>query len=81
MTSRAASAEWLSGFIPDLPTPFNDRGEIDIAAFGRLCERQVAAGATALVVGETAGENATLEFLEREQLVRIAAGIARGRAR
>ncbi|QOZ27745.1 4-hydroxy-tetrahydrodipicolinate synthase [Bradyrhizobium sp. CCBAU 51753] len=81
MTSRAASAEWLSGFIPDLPTPFNDRGEIDTEAFGRLCERQIAAGATALVVGETAGENATLEFFEREQLVRIAAGIARGRAR
>jgi len=81
MTSRAYSAEWLSGFIPDLPTPFNAQGEIDAEAFGRLCERQITAGATALVVGETAGESSTLEPAERTQLVRIAAGVARSRAR
>ncbi len=81
MIPLAHSTQWLSGFIPDLPTPLNDRGEIDADAFGRLCRRQIAAGATALVVGETAGECATLEPAEREQLVRIAAGIARGRAR
>lgn len=81
MTSSAHSAEWLSGYIPDLPTPFNDLGRIDETAFGRLCERQIAAGAAALVVGETAGENSTLEPAERAQLVRIAAYIARKRVR
>lgn len=80
-TSRADTAEWLSGFIPDLPTPFDHRDDIDTEAFGRLCERQIAAGASALVVGEAAGESSTLEPAERVQLVRIAAGIARKRVR
>ncbi|WP_076865778.1 4-hydroxy-tetrahydrodipicolinate synthase [Bradyrhizobium mercantei] len=80
-TSRADTAEWLSGFIPDLPTPFNHRDEIDTDAFGRLCERQIAAGASALVVGETAGESATLEPAERVQLVDVAARVARKRVR
>ncbi|WOH79959.1 4-hydroxy-tetrahydrodipicolinate synthase [Bradyrhizobium sp. BEA-2-5] len=79
--AKADLAGWLSGFIPDLPTPFNHRGEIDADAFGRLCERQIAAGATALVVGETAGESATLEPAERAQLVRITADVARKRVR
>jgi len=80
-TSRADSGEWLSGFIPDLPTPFNHRDEIDTDAFGRLCERQIAAGATALVVGETAGESSTLAPAERVRLVEIATRIARKRVR
>lgn len=78
---NADSAEWLSGFIPDLPTPFDLHDEIDADAFGRLCERQIAAGATALVVGETAGESSTLEPAERAQLVSIAARVARKRVR
>ncbi|WP_166304062.1 dihydrodipicolinate synthase family protein [Bradyrhizobium sp. 2S1] len=81
VTAKADTAEWLSGYIPDLPTPFNHQGEIDAEAFGRLCERQISAGATALVVGETAGESSTLEPAERVHLVRIAAGVARKRVR
>jgi len=81
MTHPATSFEWLTGYIPDLPTPFNDRGGIDEAAFARLCERQIAAGASALVVGETAGENSTLEPAEREQLVGAAVETARKRVR
>ncbi len=80
MTSSAHSADWLSGYIPDLPTPFSDQGKIDEKAFGRLCERQIAAGATALLVGETAGESATLTSDERERLIRIAVDVAAGRA-
>lgn len=81
MLSPPQPAEWLSGYIPDLPTPFDDQGGIDEAAFGRLCERQIAAGATALVVGETSGESSTLEPAERERLVRIAVDVARHRVR
>jgi 4-hydroxy-tetrahydrodipicolinate synthase len=81
MPLKSDSAGWLSGFIPDLPTPFNHQGEIDADAFGRLCERQIAAGATALVVGETSGESSTLEPEERVQLVRVAASVARKRVR
>ncbi|MFB9266379.1 4-hydroxy-tetrahydrodipicolinate synthase [Bradyrhizobium erythrophlei] len=74
-------SEWLSGYIPDLPTPFTERGGIDETAFGRLCQRQITAGATALLVGETAGESATLSPDEHERLVRIAVDVAAGRVR
>jgi 4-hydroxy-tetrahydrodipicolinate synthase len=80
MTS-IASADWLGGYIPDLPTPFDRNDRVDHDAFAILCERQVAAGASALVVGETAGEASTLSVDERILLVRRAVAVARGRAR
>lgn len=73
-------APWLAGYIPDLPTPFDGNGEIDSAAFRQLCERQIAAGASALVIGETAGEDSTLSPPEHSALVRIAVRVSRGRA-
>jgi len=72
-------ATWLSGYIPDLPTPFDAAGELDLAAFRRLCERQIAAGVTALVVGELTGEDATLSDAEHSALTRIAVRTSRGR--
>lgn len=74
------SATWLAGYIPDLPTPFDNAGEVDLGAFRRLCERQIAAGATALVVAETNGEDSTLDHAEHTALVRIAVRASRGRA-
>jgi 4-hydroxy-tetrahydrodipicolinate synthase len=71
---------WLAGYIPDLPTPFDAGGEIDLPAFGKLCERQIVAGATALVVGETTGEGSTLTQAEHSALVRAAVRISQGRA-
>lgn len=73
-------ATWLTGYIPDLPTPFDSAGELDLAAFRRLCERQIAAGATALVVGELTGEDSTLSDAEHSVLTRIAVRTSRGRA-
>lgn len=73
-------ATWLAGYIPDLPTPFDNAGEVDLGAFRRLCERQIAAGATALVVAETNGEDSTLDHAEHTALVRIAVRASRGRA-
>jgi 4-hydroxy-tetrahydrodipicolinate synthase len=67
--------------IADLPTPFNATGAIDLNAFAALCERQIAAGAPALVVCETAGEASTLSAAEQELVIRTAADIARGRSR
>jgi 4-hydroxy-tetrahydrodipicolinate synthase len=55
MTSLAHPATWLAGYIPDLPTPFDENGGLDLAAFAKLCERQIDAGVSAIVVGETAG--------------------------
>jgi 4-hydroxy-tetrahydrodipicolinate synthase len=79
--SENRSTAWLSGYIPDLPTPFDPNGEIDLDAFSVLCERQIKAGVSALVVCETAGEASTLSSAERDILIRTAIDIARGRVR
>lgn len=71
----------FTGFIPDLPTPFDASGGIDLKAFAAQCERQVAAGVAALVVCETAGEAPTLSPAEQELVIRTAVDVARGRVR
>jgi 4-hydroxy-tetrahydrodipicolinate synthase len=65
-------AKWLTGFIPDIPTPFNADGSIDFAAFARLCEHQIEAGVHAILICDTAGETSTLTPTERTQLIRTA---------
>jgi 4-hydroxy-tetrahydrodipicolinate synthase len=75
------SATWLAGYIPDLPTPFDAAGEIDLAAFAKLCERQIRAGVSAIVVGETTGEASTLSPVEHDAIIRSAVEIANGRVR
>jgi 4-hydroxy-tetrahydrodipicolinate synthase len=81
MVSSTNSTVWLSGYIPDIPTPFDEAGEIDLKAFAVLCERQIQAGVSAIVVGETTGEFTTLTSAELDALIRTAAGTARGRVR
>jgi 4-hydroxy-tetrahydrodipicolinate synthase len=81
MTTLVTPATWLAGCIPDLPTPFDESDEIDLAAFARLCERQIEAGVSAIVVGETAGEASTLTPAEHDSIVRAAVEIAHGRIR
>jgi 4-hydroxy-tetrahydrodipicolinate synthase len=81
MVSSANSTVWLSGYIPDIPTPFDEAGEIDLKAFAGLCERQIQAGVSAIVVGETTGEFTTLTPAELDALIRTAAGTAHGRVR
>lgn len=80
MTSSIDYA-WLGGAIADLPTPFDATGGLDLPAVARLCERQIAAGATALLVGETLGEMPTLSADEHATLVRTAVATSRGRIR
>lgn len=69
----------LSGYAPAVPTPFGDDGNVDVAAFEHLCERQIREGATALVVCGTTGEAPTLRPAEHHVLVRTAVDVARGR--
>jgi 4-hydroxy-tetrahydrodipicolinate synthase len=69
----------LSGYAPALPTPFDQDGNVDDAAFERLCDLQVREGATALVVCGTTGEAPTLISAEHGALVRMAVGVAQGR--
>ena len=81
MTYLAKSAAWLTGFIPDLPTPFDEAREIDLAAFARLCERQIEAGVSAIVLGETTGEASTLTPAEHAKIIRAAVQTCQGRVR
>jgi 4-hydroxy-tetrahydrodipicolinate synthase len=79
MSSIGRHVSKLSGYAPALPTPFNDEGKIDAAAFERLCDLQIVNGATALVVCGTTGEAPTLTPGEHTELIRIAVALARGR--
>ncbi|PDT89821.1 4-hydroxy-tetrahydrodipicolinate synthase [Bradyrhizobium sp. Y36] len=76
-----APSAWFTGFIPDLPTPFDAADAVDLKAFAALCERQIAVGAPAVLVCETAGEAPTLSPAEQELIIRTAVDAARGRVR
>jgi 4-hydroxy-tetrahydrodipicolinate synthase len=62
----------LSGYAPELPTPFDDRDRVSEGDFERLCHLQIKNGAAALVVGGVTGESATLTRAEHANLIRIA---------
>jgi 4-hydroxy-tetrahydrodipicolinate synthase len=81
MTSISTPATWLAGYIPDIPTPFDDNGSVDLAAFARLCEHQINAGVSAILVSETSGEASTLTSAEQERIIRAAIETAHGRVR
>lgn len=68
----------LGGSIVALVTPFRDGG-IDAAALSMLCERQIRAGTTALVVCGSTGEAATLSREEQSEVVHVAVECAAGR--
>ncbi|CCE11580.1 Dihydrodipicolinate synthase (DHDPS) [Bradyrhizobium sp. STM 3843] len=74
-----APARWLAGIIPDIPTPFDADGAVDLAALGGLCERQIKAGALAVVVCDIVGETATLTPAERDAIIRTAVEVSRKR--
>ncbi len=81
MTTAVNPASWLTGYIADLPTPFDANGALDLQAFANLCERQIAAGAPAIVVCEIAGEASTLSPVEQDNIIRAAVEVAHGRVR
>lgn len=61
-----------------LVTPLrNDR--LDVDSLGQLIERQIRAGVSALIIGGTTGEAATLTDGERERLYETARNLTRGR--
>ena len=79
MSSIGRHVSKLAGYAPALPTPFGADGDIDIPAFERLCDLQLAHGATALIVCGTTGEAPTLIPEEHRLLIQIAAAQTRGR--
>ena len=68
----------FSGSIPALVTPFS-AGRVDEGAFAALVERQIAAGAGALVPVGTTGETPTLSHEEHRRVVSLCIETARGR--
>jgi 4-hydroxy-tetrahydrodipicolinate synthase len=79
--SPVTPTTWLTGYIPDLPARFDHADRIDLRALERLCGCQIAAGVSAMVACETAGEAPTLSTAERDTIIRAAVEITRGRAR
>lgn len=61
----------LSGVMPALVTPFDDKGEIDFAAFGRHLTMLREAGVTGWVPCGSTGEYNFLSDAEREQVLQF----------
>ena len=66
------------GTFTAIVTPFRD-GEIDVPALEALIQGQIADGVTGVVAVGTTGESPTLSAAEREQVIRIAVEIGKGR--
>ena len=81
-----ASLSWFTvrramsfpGIYTALITPFRN-GEIDVAAFKSLIDRQIVAGVTGIVPVGTTGESPTLDTDEHIEVIRLAVEFAAGR--
>lgn len=69
----------LSGSITALATPFDPDGELDLDAWRRLIDAQLAGGTQALVVAGSTGEAAALHGVEFDVLLRTAVEQVGGR--
>lgn len=69
----------LSGSITALATPFDAAGGLDLDAYRRLIDRQLAGGTSALVVAGSTGEAAALSDAEYDQLLGAAVAHVAGR--
>jgi 4-hydroxy-tetrahydrodipicolinate synthase len=67
------------GLHPRHSDTFSTDGSIDLAAFAALCERQIEAGTSAILICDTAGEAWTLTPAERTQLIGTAVETSRKR--
>jgi 4-hydroxy-tetrahydrodipicolinate synthase len=79
MSATARHVLQLRGYAADLPTPFDDAGEVDRAALEWLCQRQVEDGAAALIVCGATGEGPTLSRAEHDTILRTAVAASHGR--
>ena len=70
--------EWLRGSMPPLVTPIRD-GAVDLDAYARLVELQIAGGSHGIVVNGTTAEPSTLTVEERNAIVAVAVRAAKGR--
>jgi len=68
----------LRGSFPPLVTPFRD-GAVDLDAYERLVEHQIAGGSHGILVNGTTAEPSTLSVEERNTVVSLAVNTAAGR--
>lgn len=68
----------FTGSAVSIITPFR-RGEVDLSAFTRLIELQIASGSSALVLFDTAGEGTSLTTDERLSIIQFAVERVNGR--
>jgi 4-hydroxy-tetrahydrodipicolinate synthase len=69
----------IRGSICALVTPFSTDGALDLAAFGRLLDFQIAGGTQAVVVAGSTGEAHMLEHAEYDRLLAFAVEHVAGR--
>lgn len=62
----------IHGSVCALVTPFGSDGVLDLAAFGRLLDFQIAGGTQAVVVAGSTGEAHMLEHDEYDRLLAFA---------
>jgi 4-hydroxy-tetrahydrodipicolinate synthase len=69
----------MKGVHTALVTPFSADGTVDLDAYARLAERQIAAGIHGLVACGTTGETPTLERDEWRAILRTTVAVANGK--
>ncbi|HED24640.1 MAG TPA: 4-hydroxy-tetrahydrodipicolinate synthase [Firmicutes bacterium] len=69
----------FKGVFTALVTPFTSTGAVDIGAFKRLVEYQIAAGIDGLVPCGTTGESSTLSHDEHDRVIALTVEYAAGR--
>ena len=76
---QSESALHPTGLITALATPFDEAGALDLGAWRRLLEWQLAAGVEGVVVAGSTGEASMLEDDEYDTLLRVAVETVAGR--
>jgi 4-hydroxy-tetrahydrodipicolinate synthase len=68
-----------SGVFPALTTKFKEDGSLDISAMQRHYSLQLDAGVNGLIVLGSLGENSSLTFEEKQEVLKAAVGVSSGR--
>lgn len=71
----------ITGCLVAIVTPMREDGSLDLEAFRRLIDWQIAEGTNAIVAVGTTGESATVDPSEHVELIRVAVEAARGRVK
>jgi len=71
------SVDWR-GYLPAITTPFNERGELDLAALRKLLEWMAEEGMHGLVIAGTTGEWFSMDSTEKATLFKTVGEVLKG---